>query len=144
MEPVAAIGIATGVLGLIPLCSSGFEMITACSTASKDVRSAMTLITVQKYLFINWALSLRIKDLSVDAAGKVLEKRVSNWTEIGPGVYEILAAISDSFADVKALEDSYGLCIRSEEKIDRVICSPSSRTSIIGNESLEKSPAAAG
>jgi hypothetical protein len=68
MEPVAAIGIATGVPGLIPLGSSGFEMITACSTASKDVRSAMTLITVQKYLFINWALSLRIKDLSVDAA----------------------------------------------------------------------------
>jgi hypothetical protein len=89
MEPISALGIATWVIGLIPPCSSGFEMVTACFTASKDVREAMTLITVQKYLLIKWALLLRVQNLSDEAAVQVLEKRISNWPEIGPGVLDI-------------------------------------------------------
>jgi hypothetical protein len=109
MDPISAFGIATGVISLIPLCAQGFNMITACFDAPKAVRESMTKITVQKILFINWGNPMGLQNVSDKIAVETLKKRIPNWDLIGPGVLQILTAMSDTFADVKTLEENYGL-----------------------------------
>jgi hypothetical protein len=117
MDPVSAFGVAAAVIGLIPLCAQGFEMITACFKAPGSVKEAMTLVTVQKVLFISWGATLGLTRLSEEDAVEVLKTRMPHWELIGPGVLEILAAISDTFANVVTLEGSYGLILPAEYKV---------------------------
>jgi hypothetical protein len=69
----------------------------------------MTKITVQKILFINWGNPMGLQNVSDKIAVETLKKRIPNWDLIGPGVLQILTAMSDTFADVKTLEENYGL-----------------------------------
>jgi hypothetical protein len=117
MDPASAFGIATAVIGLIPLCAQGFEMITACFNAPESVKEAMTLVTVQKVLFISWGATLGLTGLSEQNAIEVLKNRMPHWELIGSAVLDILATISDTFANVVALEGSYGLILPEKYKV---------------------------
>lgn len=92
-------------------------MITTCFSAPSAVKEAMTLVTVQKVLFISWGATLGLTRLSEAEAVEVLKKRMPHWELIGPGVLEILAAVSDTFANVVALEGSYGLILPPKFKV---------------------------
>ncbi|KFY81684.1 hypothetical protein V500_11180 [Pseudogymnoascus sp. VKM F-4518 (FW-2643)] len=117
MDPASVFGIATAIIGLVPICTQGFEMITACFKAPELVKEAMTLITVQKTLFICWAATLGLTGLSEKDAVERLNARMPHWELIGPGVLGILSAISDTFADVVILEGSYGLVLSAQDKM---------------------------
>jgi hypothetical protein len=121
MDPVTALGVATGVIGLIPLCAQGFNMIASCFEAPKAVKESMTKITVQRILFINWGNPMGLENVSDEIAVDALKKRIPNWELIGPGVLEILTAMSDTFADVKILEDTYGLQPLKEVRVTSFI-----------------------
>ena len=47
MDPVTAFGVAAAVVGLVPLCADGFEMIVKCIDAPKDARETFALVQVQ-------------------------------------------------------------------------------------------------
>ena len=117
MDPVSAFGVATGVIGLIPLCAQGFNMIVAGVEAPKAVKESMTKITVQRILFINWGNPMGVGNASDKIAVDKLMKRIPNWEHIGPGVLEILTAMSDMFADVKTLESTYGMRPSKEVRV---------------------------
>jgi len=47
MDPVTAAGLALSVIGLVPLCASGFQLIENCISAPKNAGKAFDLITFQ-------------------------------------------------------------------------------------------------
>lgn len=130
MDPVTALGVATGVIGLIPLCAQGFNMVTACFNAKNEYKESMTKITVQSILFINWGKPMGLEDVSDQIAVDALKRRIPNWDYIGPGVLKILAAMSDTFADIKTLQDTYGL--EPSEASNELAVHPSHPVSIPG------------
>jgi hypothetical protein len=109
MDPVSAFGIATGVIGLIPLCAQGFNMITACFEAQHDFRDSMAKITAQEILFIDWGAPMGLSSVSEKIAVDRLKERIPNWELVAPRVLSILAVMSDTFADMHILKDSYGI-----------------------------------
>lgn len=48
MDPVSAFGIATGVIGLLPLCASGYSVIEGICKADGGVQDQMTRIQMQR------------------------------------------------------------------------------------------------
>jgi hypothetical protein len=48
MDPVTAAGIALSVIGLVPLCAAGFQMIEDCIDAPKDALREFDFILIQR------------------------------------------------------------------------------------------------
>lgn len=53
MDPVSALGIATGVIGLVPLCASGFAFIEGICQAHGGVQEQMVRIYMQRGVHID-------------------------------------------------------------------------------------------
>jgi hypothetical protein len=47
MDPVSAVGIAFSVIGLVPLCAAGFQMIENCVDAPKDAVKEFDFVKIQ-------------------------------------------------------------------------------------------------
>jgi hypothetical protein len=113
MDPFSVV---TGIIGLIPLCAQGLNMITDCFEAPKSIKQIMVTITLQKTLFIHWGSSIGVQKISEKIPVERLKEHMPNWELIGPGILLILAEMSDIFADVKDLECSYGISLRSSKE----------------------------
>ena len=48
MDPITAVGLITGVLGLFPLCADGFSFIEGIIEARKNVTEEFVRIRIQK------------------------------------------------------------------------------------------------
>src|SRR6266487_1301034 len=107
MDPASILGIVTGVIGLVPVCIQGFELIDKLFTSKRDVRIAMTNIFIQQGSFIAWS---RMWDFRKgDTKNAQFEHFVTTWPDVGERVLTILGIISDVFVDVKQLQDKYGI-----------------------------------
>ena len=53
MDPVSAFGIATGVIGLVPLCASGYTFIEGICQAHGGVQDQMIRIRMQRGVWIH-------------------------------------------------------------------------------------------
>jgi hypothetical protein len=126
MDPVSAFGVATGVIGLVPLCAQGFTMIKDCFEAPENVRQYMTKITLQRVVFLSWAKPLGL--LTIDTGKQLTEEEekravgalknaIPNWDIVGEYVWEVLAAMSDTFADADSLEQKFGLGLSERSKV---------------------------
>ena len=128
MDPITAFGVATGVIGLVPLCAQGFNMVKDCFRAPEGVQESMTQILLQRAVFLSWAEPLGLlpvtngKTLSKEDEKKVVEmlkRGVPNWNSIGNLVLDVLASMSDTFADAESLEKKYGLGLWKRGKVCR-------------------------
>ena len=115
MDPVSILGIVTGVVGLIPVCIEGFELIEKFFTAERDVRIAMTNIFIQQGSFIAWS---RMWDFRKGITKNTqFEHFVNTWPDIGERVLIVLGIISDIFVDVKQLQSRYGIQVTMAPKV---------------------------
>ncbi|KAI9733102.1 MAG: hypothetical protein M1834_003649 [Cirrosporium novae-zelandiae] len=106
-DPMTALGVAKGVIELIPICADGINMIASLRTADHDVAEVMVRIRLNNGIFKVWKVSLGIMNLPPEVAFKMLKSRIPYWEHIGEEIFLALAGISDMLADINNLENSY-------------------------------------
>jgi hypothetical protein len=104
MDPISILGIVKGVTGLVPICIEGFELINKFFKAKRDVKTAMTNIYIQQGSFIAWSRMWDFRKGDVH-----LEQFVNTWPDVGERVLVVLGVLSDTFANVKELQNKYGI-----------------------------------
>src|SRR5437763_1210981 len=118
-------GVVLSVVNLFPMCLSGFDLIGKFFTTNKDVRNATTVIFIQRGVFVSWGRALEIE--KGEQKNSNLEKFLRSWPDLGHLVLTTLAVISDTFADVRQLENAYGIRVSTADRVrfhdeDKVFC----------------------
>lgn len=110
-----ALGIVTGVIGLLPICANGYLFIEGICNAREGVEAQIARIQLQR------------RDL--DAWGHVWEIlptphwkndfKLKRWIERNPSqatnVLDTLSDLSNFFADVSTLQKSYGVVLKKKD-----------------------------
>jgi hypothetical protein len=118
-------GVVLSVVDLFPMCLNGFDLIGKFFTANKDVRDATTMIFIQRGVFISWGRTWEVENGEQEDSS--FEKLLRFWPEVGHVVLTTLAVISDTFADVRQLENAYGIRVSTADRVrfldeDKVFC----------------------
>ncbi|KAL8759096.1 MAG: hypothetical protein Q9184_003721 [Pyrenodesmia sp. 2 TL-2023] len=127
MEPVAAFGIATGVIGLVPLCANGFAFIEGLCKAYGGVQEQMVRIGMQRAssgISVNCLFAQawgEIWEIPFDDADRRRGDKFRTWfenhPELGKNVFRKISAISDVLADTKDLEKKYGIVLKRKNPV---------------------------
>jgi hypothetical protein len=106
LDPVTAFGIATGVIGLLPLCASGFTVIKDVIGADRTLRDITTAWEVEDTRYVTFQKSLELESVREKDVLKALNARAPQIQHAI--ILKCLAAISNTFADPEILT-RYGL-----------------------------------
>lgn len=118
-DPVSAFGIAIGIVGLIPLCSQGLELIGRAIKAREDLKAVILDFDLQESRFNSWTEVVELKE--ANKALQYPERAVSKnipyvcW----PVVLRALARIYNTLSNAKTLKDIYGFEIESRHHVSR-------------------------
>jgi hypothetical protein len=106
MDPVTAFGVAIGVIGLLPLCASGFTIIKDVIKADSSLHDIAVAIGLEETRYLTFEKQLELKGV---LEADILEALKKKAPEIQHAIIlKCLAAISNTFANSKVL-DTYGL-----------------------------------
>ncbi len=102
MEAVAAFGVATGVIGLVPLCADGFNFIATVFTAKEDLAECELELDAETSKYLAWKTTLGLDGIPEKQAAELLKSRIP----VGQHrvVLKHLVAISNTFANASFLE----------------------------------------
>ncbi|KAL8784401.1 MAG: hypothetical protein Q9195_009066 [Heterodermia aff. obscurata] len=117
MDPVSAVGIATGIIGLLPICADGCTFLVGLCRADSAVQEQMIRIRAQRAVLRSWGTTWEIP-VKFDPEGKKplkLQKWIEAYPESGMDVLDILSAISDVFADTSSLVERYGITLKQRD-----------------------------
>lgn len=106
MDPFTALGVATGVIGLLPLCASGFTVIKDVIKADSALRDIAAAFGVEETRYLTFEKQLELKGVPEADILEALRKKAPEIQHAM--ILRCLAAISNTFADSKVL-DTYGL-----------------------------------
>ncbi|KAH8744478.1 hypothetical protein BGZ57DRAFT_977186 [Hyaloscypha finlandica] len=119
MDPVTAFGVAAAVVGLVPLCADGFEMIVKCIDAPKDARETFALVQVQAGKFVAWAEEWKIGQEQSNSTAQrrsLLQEHLSSGTKTGGYILIALVSIANAFSGVQELETTYGIKMKPNQQ----------------------------
>jgi hypothetical protein len=102
MDPVTAFGVATGVIGLIPLCGQGFDFVSSVFSAKQDLNDCALELDVERRKYIAWRTTLGLEGVPERDAPGVLKRKIPEGQH--DLVLGCLVGISNAFANAKFLE----------------------------------------
>jgi hypothetical protein len=102
MDPVTAFGVATGVIGLIPLCGQGFDFVSSVFSAKQDLNDCAFELDVERRKYIGWRTTLGLEGVPERDAPGVLKRKIPAGQHAV--VLGCLVGISNAFANAKFLE----------------------------------------
>lgn len=106
MDPITAFGVATGVIGLLPLVASGFAVIKGVIRADSALKDITVAWGVEETRYLTFQKQLELDGVQEADTLKALKRKAP---EIQHAIIlRCLAAISNMFADSKVLT-GYGL-----------------------------------
>jgi hypothetical protein len=102
MDPVTALGVATGVIGLVPICADGFEFIASVFTAKQDLADAAFELEVERSKYNGWKSTLGLDGIPDGDVVALLKRRIPEGQHAV--VLGCLVGISNAFTNAKFLE----------------------------------------
>ncbi|KAL6719728.1 hypothetical protein ACLMJK_001649 [Lecanora helva] len=103
-----ALGIVTGVIGLLPICANGCLFIEKIITADRRVKEQMDLDA--------WGRVWEVPKKAPEArANFKLQRWVDKNQDMGAGIVSALIAISNLFADSYSLQEKYGMHLKQKD-----------------------------
>lgn len=105
-----AIGFAVGIIGVLPLCVDGIELIAGMLNAKESMYNCLVQIEMQKNLINRWALIWGVPRRSGAAVGpNKLKIFFERDPDTGRAVLRALSHFSVLLMNTKQLEKKYGL-----------------------------------
>ena len=121
MDPVTAFGVATGVIGLLPLCASGFAVIKDVIGADSSLHDIAVAFGVEETRYLSFEKQFELEGV---LEADILEALKKKAPEIQHAIIlKCLAAISNTFADSEVL-DTYGLRLNVTGRDVRILQLP--------------------
>jgi Prion-inhibition and propagation len=106
MEAAAALSVATGIFGLLPLCASGFKVIKGVLEEDKSLHDLATQFLVEETRYLAFKKQLELHGVPEVDILEALKKRAPEIQHAT--ILRYLAQTSNTFADAKGLQ-TYGL-----------------------------------
>lgn len=127
MDPAS---LSVAVVGLFITCTEGYHFLSDVYNAPKDIQDAARKIRIQANILAVWGEHFGIREekkgghSEISAEKKEEHEKLQLFLTKGKtfnGVHDVLSAISETFTDLKAMQERYGFILTYDKSKGTVI-----------------------